>query len=254
MRRSLVARLGSLAVGFVLVLGLLTPPTVAQETEPESAPDRSPTYSGHQAVPEPPRVGDVILHDDLVGPGVLTAGRCETGRNVGEFVGEGYIMKVTGKCRDDAPIAAVLPPPIRDLSFPDGEVRIETKAVSGQDRASFILWVRGQAEAPGAYEIVMLPARGIVALLRFGGGPPVALAERGDLASFLARDDWNSLAVRARGPDLWVLVNDQPVLAARDETYDHGTVSVGLRRTDNPDDNAETAVVVRNLRISRLAD
>ena len=244
--------LASLAL--VVVVGLPAPPMVAQEAESNETTDRSPTYSGPHAVPDPPELGEAILEDDLIGPGLLLAGPCPTGRDVTEFVGEGFILKVAGRCRDEAPTAAIQPPVIVYLDFPDGEVRIEARAVSGQERVSFVLAVRGQTDAPGGYQAIMEPGRGVVALSTFGGGQFTDLAQRGDLAGSMAPDGWNSLAIRARGSDLWVLVNDEPVLFASNADYARGAVRIALRRLGNPDDEPESAVVVRNLRVARLAE
>ena len=85
------------------------------------------------------------------------------------------------------------------------------------------------------------------------GPEPSQLAERRDLGGLLSRDDWNTLAIRARGPELWVYVNGAPTLYASDPTYDRGGVFIGLTRDGDPDDTAESAVVVRDLRVSPLA-
>jgi hypothetical protein len=53
---------------------------------------------------------------------------------------------------------------------------------------------------------------------------------------------------------LWVLPNDEPILAATDSSYRSGSVFIGLRRLGDPNDNQESAVVVRNLRVSALAE
>jgi hypothetical protein len=258
-RRPVFLALASLVVGLTLVSNPLTLPTVAQEEDqPEQSqqtPDRSPTYTGRDNVPVPPPVGEPVLEDDLVGPGVLPAGRCPTGRAVNEFTGEGFMLKVAGRCRDDSKVASIVTPLIRDLNFPDGEVRLEARAVSGQDRAALILGLRVQREGgPRGYELGVVPAQGIVSLVRFDHGEITRLAWRDDLASFLDRDGWNGVAVRARGADFWVLVNDQPVVAATDEGDDNGAIYVGLLRTGDPDDESETAMIVRNLKVSRLAD
>lgn len=42
-------------------------------------------------------------------------------------------------------------------------------------------------------------------------GPPV---ERADLGGLLGGVDWQSVTVRAQGPKLWLLINDEVVLSA----------------------------------------
>jgi hypothetical protein len=229
---------------FVAVLLVQQPLLPAQAVAAQEAPPAS-EASGV------PNAGAVLLEDPLASPGLLEAGRCPTGRNVGEFVGEGFIMKVTGKCVDGAPGAAVFPPSMRGLQFSDGEVRLEVRAVSGHDRLAFILGVREQAQSEDSYDAIMVPAHGVVGFAN--GGTQLGL--RKDLAALpAARDGWHSLAVRAQGPRLWVLLNDEPIMAATDSSHRSGSVFIGLRRLGDPNDNQESAVVVRNLRISALAN
>jgi hypothetical protein len=135
------------------------------------------------------------------------------------------------------------------LVFPDGEARLEFKVVSGHDRGGFILSVREGPPGTG-YAAAIAPALGVAALL----GGNTQLGARNDLAEIMSRDDWNSIAIRARGPDLWLLVNDQLVGQASDPRFDSGRLSFALRRLGDPNDEPETAAVIRNLRISRLAD
>jgi hypothetical protein len=203
------------------------------------------------AAPDPiPDVGQVVLEDPLTAPGSLSPGRCPTGRNVGQFVGEGFILKVTGKCSENDAVAIAAPPPIEGLNFSDGEVRLDVKAVSGHDRVAFVLGVRGQTQAAGSYQAIIMPGRGAAALTT--GSSDVA--GRTGLGGRLAPDGWNSLAVRAQGPNLWVLLNDEPILSATDATYQSGSVFIGVRRLGDANDSSESAVVVRNLRVSSLAE
>jgi hypothetical protein len=67
-------------------------------------------------------------------------------------------------------------------------------------------------------------------------------------------DYWNSLAVRADGPNLWALLNHQPIISATDASFDSGSVSLMLIRDGNLDDEDETAVALKNLRMSALAN
>ena len=227
----------------------------------ESAPpgDRDPIYEQPQTAGAlritgaPPAVGDVVLEDSLTARGVLSAGRCSTGRGLAEFVDEGYILKVTGKCREADGSPSIFPPGIPGLTVPDGEVRLEVKAVSGHDRVSFLFGIRQQPTLTDSYQVAVAPGMGVAVLTRTESGQqPVILARRSDLAGRLVRDDWNSVAVRLQGQNLWVLLNDELILSAADPAYERGSVYVGLRRLGNPDDEPESAVVIRNLRVSRL--
>src|SRR5262249_13204291 len=100
-----------------------------------------------------------------------------------------------------------------------------------------------------AYQAAILPALGWGNLLQ----GETTLVVRKDLGSVLSRDDWNTVAVRARGNDLWILVNDQVVAQANNSKYDRGRIWFALRRMGDINDPPETAAVFRNLRISGLA-
>ena len=219
----------------------LTSGRLALQTEPDQAPAPS------TAAPE---VGPVVVTDATLA--TFPTSTCPTGRNKSEPVGEGYIMKVTGPCYEGAPVAVGLLK-ITDIIFPDGEVRLDLKVVTGQDRASFILGFREQLPgldvASDNYQAIVLPGVGWAMLFR-GESP---LVSRKDLGGVLSRDDWNTVAVRTRGPDIWMLVNDQLVAQARDSAYDRGYLFLALRRIGEVADSPETAAVLRNIRISRLA-
>ena len=193
----------------------------------------------------PPDVGAMFFSDPTFS--IFGSFKCPSGRNTSEPVGEGYILKVTGKCDDESTIALAFNW-ITDLLVPDGEVRFDFKVVTGHDRASVILGFRTQSDFRD-YEAAIVPGSGLAGLYR---GDKL-LAARRDLSSVISRDDWNTLAVRMRGSDLWLLVNDQLVLQANDSTYDRGHVSFALRRMGDINDSPETAAVLRNLRVSSLA-
>lgn len=139
------------------------------------------------------------------------------------------------------------------LSLPDGEVRVEAKVVSGHDRAVLVMVFRAQADRPGGYVLFLHPSgAAAAALTREIGSTQTTLAMRTDLAGRVSRNGWNTIAVRLDGPNIWVLVNDEPILSAPDTELDDGRVGFGLLRLGTPDDNAESAAVFRNLRVSRL--
>lgn len=251
----------------LLALTLLTPgASIAAQDEPETpavpepspTPNRAPTYqrgtpAGALRIPgEPPAVGAVIVEDPLTSPGVIPGGsQCVSGRNRSEFVGEGYIVKVTGRCFDGSKSAAFALPPIPDLDIPDGEIRLEAKVVSGHDRAGLFMAARGRLDPVRVYEFNY--RSGVALLLKASGETVVPLALRPDLAPRVSRDDWNEFAIRLNGPDIWVLVNGEPILSATDAAFDRGWISFGVSRAGNLEDDEEVAVVFRNLRISQLA-
>jgi hypothetical protein len=219
----------------------VTSPSLAWQTTPNVTPG--------PASPAPD-IGPAIVADSTLA--TFPSFTCPTGRNKQEPVGEGYIFKVTGPCYEGAPVALALLK-ITDIVFRDGEVRFELKVVTGQERASFIVGFREQR--PGIessadnYQAILLPGLGWATLFRGES----ALVVRKDLGSALSRDDWNTVAVRASGPNMWLLVNDQLVAQATDSAYDQGFFFFALRRTGELNDSAETAAVIRNIRISRLA-
>src|SRR4051794_6982460 len=98
--------------------------------------------------PPPPPVGMTILEDDLSGPTLIRPSTCPNQRASNDYVGEGLRLKTTGPCRDGEIIAGMLAV-IRGLTMLDGEVRIESKAVSGIDRQRIGLDARVQPVRPG---------------------------------------------------------------------------------------------------------
>jgi hypothetical protein len=81
----------------------------------------------------------------------------------------------------------------------------------------------------------------------------VTLASRSDLVTEINQDDWNEYAIRLHGPNIWVLLNGKLILSAADGELTDGGLSFGVRRLGNVEDDVEAAVVLRNLRVSRLA-
>ena len=211
---------------------------------------RFPTV-GEAAATLPP-IGALILEDPLVAPGAVESSSCPTGRNERVFVGEGLMFKVTGRCTD-ADTTAVVLRRLERLQLPDGDVRVEFKLVSGQQRAEVLLWFRDQGSGEGAYYAAVVPSMGQVRLGKFIVGQGMVVAERTDLAGALKTGDWNTLSVRARGADFWLSINDQPVLRTTSGEFSTGRVLLQLRRLGPVDDRDEAAVVWRNLRVSGLA-
>lgn len=253
--RHLVSMSRWIGIAGLLFTLLLAPAAAAQDASPPApGGSRDPTYEGPRNPGPPPDVGAVVFEDPLLERGVMWPGLCPTKRNVREFVGEGTIVKITGRCFESSTFASysfqLLP-----LDVADGEVRIEFKAVSGQDRGLFRLWLRhqGRDDAQQYYLLTVAPGRGTAELYRRAEGRGETLAERADLGGLLARDGWNSLAVRLKGPGIWVLLNDELALAVQDSALSSGSLHVGVTRSGGLDDQPESAVVMRNLRVSALA-
>jgi hypothetical protein len=164
-------------------------------------------------------------------------------------------VTIRGRCAGDA--AAALDATLPGLGLADGEAQVEVRAVAGRERAIVQLGIRRPADpAHGAgYAAALAPAHGWAALLRpLAGGGLITLGERTDLAAELADEGWHRLAVRAQGPRLWLLLDGRPILAAFDSTFDGGGLGLALVRAGGADDEEETAVLFRNLRVSALAD
>lgn len=230
-----------------LVAGLIGPisPTLARE--PITAASFAIDY------PAPPEVGEVVIADALTGPGLVQASNCPTGRNGREFVPDGYRLRVTGRCYENSS-NAVATYWIDSLNVPDGEISLEWRVTAGPERAVVILEFRGSDDPGSGYFALIDPQSG-VGVVRKRTSQSILTLARAELApGTLKLDDWNRLTVRLRGPDIWLIVNDRVLLAARDDQYTEGTAQLTLFRRGNPDDVDEVSVVLRNLRISALAE
>lgn len=200
----------------------------------------------------PPEVGAVVVEDPLVGSRFLPTEACRSGRGSSEYADEGMILRVRGKCTETACIAAV-ETEIPGLTIPDGELRLEMKAVSAPERARITVFTRSY-DYVNSYAQSLALGGSSAGIGKTVDGPSTTLAFRTDVGRLVKPDDWNRLAVRMEGPNLWLIVNDQPVLSAADPDYETGGVQLRLSRIGDPDDEEETAVVVRNLRVSALVD
>jgi hypothetical protein len=219
--------------------------------------------------PSPPAVGMTILEDDLSGPTLIQPFACRTGRGGMDYVGEGLRLKLTGVC-NEGDIFAAFGPTISGLTMVDGEARVDVKAVSGIEHARFQINARSQPSTPGAlrsaatvplsYVVGVEPGLGWALIGKTPGNYPAL--ERTDLTGVLSTDDWNTVSIRLQGPNVWLMLNDQPVLFFSDDSVDRGGVVLPIVRTkdgpertrNDPNDTSEVAVVLRNLRVSTLAD
>ena len=203
-----------------------------------------------------PSPSAVVIEDKLASPGVASPRTCPTGRMSGVFVDEGYLFKISGRCQDDQNFTSAGTAQVSGLQMRDGEARFDYKPTVGRDRLRVRLGFRLQPN-PGnniGYAFRITPGTGTIDLLKqTAPNQSFVLDERNDLAARLATEDWVTVTVRARGPNLWMLLNDEPVLAAYDTTFESGGVNIGYIRLGNFDDPAESAVVLRNFRFSSLA-
>ncbi len=205
---------------------------------------------GGSAVPDPPAGAGVVFESGLTGADVFAAGSCRTGYAHGENMSEGFKLAVGGRCTDESPDAD-LAVPGRGITLADGELALDFKVTSGEQRARVSIYVRNKdRKLIGAH---MKPGTGETALFSIveGNSTPLATA---NVAQILKPKDWNRAAVRVSGANLWLLVNDEPVLHAPDVLDAAGGVGVWLFREGNPDDEDEVAAVFRDLTLSELAD
>src|ERR1043165_505161 len=119
-------RTTQLLLAAVLPLLLLLMPTMVSGQASQPAPELGP----------PPAVGAVILDDPLTQAGALRDGPCPTGYGRRQFVPDGFLLQVEGKCTDYTLVANVgnfVP----GLIVPDGELRLELEFVNSTPRARF---------------------------------------------------------------------------------------------------------------------
>lgn len=238
-------------IGIALSASVIAAPlsvrAAPQRQDEPSEGERAPA-TGSDGLPE---IGDVIVDDPLTtSPNVIPLGICRTGRASGEQVGEGVIVKVRGRCQPESTTASV-GTVLTGLTIPDGELRFEAKAVTGHFRAVILVFVRGAGRDNYSFTIDLAALRGGIG--KNQGDSSSRFAEQRDLAGRVRRDDWNQYTIGLQGPRLWLKVNGELVEAASDETFGTGAVSLAVARIGDVNDEAETAVVFRNLRVSRLA-
>jgi hypothetical protein len=232
--------------GLVLALALaLLPPTALPTV---SVPE---VLAADDDLPDPPDLGDVVLEDALSDGEIIPPGTCPTGKALGENVDEGLILKVRGPCRPDDKEASVQVL-MRGLGVQDGEVALEFKTVQGGDRAGTYLYM--QVAGRNWIAAYLNPNEGTARLLQSVDGQVSTLGSREDLDQLVDPSDWNRAALRGSGSEVWLLVNDEPVLYSDDAAVGAGRAGVGLARSGSPNDGDEAAVVLRNLTVTALAD
>jgi hypothetical protein len=201
----------------------------------------------------PPRLGDVILADALDSSSLVPNSTCPSRRGSVVTVGEGLMLKSTGPCTPSAMPGwahAALP----GLTVPDGELRVEYKVTNGHQQAMVGIAARFVNEYR-TYYFMVVPATGVAAIMKQASSERSMLTRRTDLRPVTARDGaWQQLAVRLHGHELWLLIDDLPVLRATDDAVDGGQAVLLTDRFGDRNDGQEIAVVFRNLQVSALAD
>jgi hypothetical protein len=266
LRGRLVAHL-SLAVTLGLILSLVStasPDAQAQgDADPDPSQDREPTFDRSASTGPlrlsvaPPPLGEIFLEDSLTSPSVVPGGSlCATRKNKREFIAEGYLFSVSGRCTEQSTGAEMVMPLVSGLDVPDGEVRVEYKPLTGADRARVYLYTRVSLAPDNCnrgYLARMQPASGFSFFFSPGCATISPLVQRSDVQGRVTPDDWNSISIRMDGPNFWVFHNDELLLSVAEGSADRGSVQLRLARTGDAADEYEAAVVFRNLRITRLA-
>jgi hypothetical protein len=228
-----------------------TPTSMPAASPPAVEPLASPVAAEEPSLPTPPSVAAGVFADPLSQETVFAAGACPTGASGGKYAGGGFALIVGGRCADDQPVADVAVP-ARGVTLWDGDIALDFRMAVVPDRARFALYVRNR---DGKLVVVRLhPGLQGMTLATRQGETETTLASRTDLGLNPDTEAWNRLAVRVRGGDAWVLINDQPMLYAANVMDQAGSVGLQLIREGSLDDDEETAVVFRDLTLSTLDD
>lgn len=244
------------AVVLVVSTAFLPAPTsaVAQSATPSPKPavfdpSRPGSATTKPSIPTPANVAGGVYTNGLAGPEPFPVGVCPTEKAMGENVGEGYKMTVRGRCLPEFATADVAVP-ATGVSLWDGDVALDFKVVAGAERAGLALFARYVDRAGIGTRI--RPGTGEIVIFKRAGGTSTTLASRTDPAVFPDQSDWQRLALRLRGGEVWVLVNDKPVLYASDILDQNGAIMLQVLRDGDVDDEAEVAVVFRDLTLSTV--
>jgi hypothetical protein len=212
-------------------------------------PDSSQSQAASE-VPAPPAVGVGVFQDGLKNDRIFRPGKCPTLSAGGDLVPDGFRLVVVGPCTDDAGVADVSVP-ARGITVGDGDVAMDFLVADGGDLATVSVYVRNRdRKLIGAS---VNPALGKATLFQSVNGEEETLASRSDLGEMVNPGEWNRLAVRVSGGDMWLLLNDQPALYASRVVDEPGDVGVRLVREGRRiSDETGTIVVFRDLTLSTL--
>jgi len=201
------------------------------------------------SVPDAPGVAAGLLADDLKGDALFPSGFCPTGDASGQNVGEGFQLRVKGRCGPNQNAASIAVPG-RNISFADGDLALDFKVALGAERAGITLYVRSREGKLLATYLNFQSNE--VTLYRRESGINTTLASAGGLADLAIPTDWNRLALRVRGGEAWLLINDETALYAAEVMSQDGGIGIGVTREGNLDDGDEVAVVFRDLTVSAV--
>jgi hypothetical protein len=201
-----------------------------------------------QDVPPPPGLGAPFLQSDLTGPEVFEPATCPRGVAGGENVGEGFKLSVRGRCLDQRSVADVA----KEGRVPligDADVALDFKVVDGPERAAVTLYAR--VRASGYVAAYLSLASGQAELYSRESGVTRSLVVGQSLGE-LDPTHWNRVALRLRGSEVWLLLNDVPALYLADASDQPGVMGLSVTREGNPDDEDLVSVVFSGLTWSEL--
>ena len=250
------------ALGIVAFTGTAVglPVAVAQDATPVPPPTAPMPASGSPtpipmpvafdpSLPTPPAVTGGIGDSSMVNTDIFPSGRCMTGWARGESTDEGFRITVSGPCLETSETADIALPG-RGVRMGDGDVAMDIKVISGAQRAAVSVYVRNTAgKLVGA---TFNAATGEAKLFSFDTGTMTIIASRTDAQGLAIPSDWNRLAVRVRGSELWLLLNDDALLYAKDVVTEPGGIGIRLLREGSLDDEEETSVIFRGLTLSSV--
>ena len=220
---SVVAALGLILASISWPGGAHGPaPAVAQAdlSGDEDEDEESPPVDALSA----PAVTGGVFADALKAETVFAAGICPTGLAGGQYEGEGFALIVEGRCaptQDAANIAVTG----RGITIGDGDLALNVKVAENAPRAGVNLYVRNRdAKLMAAY---LDFGAGRLELFRRESATNTVVASRDDLGDLVNPGDWNRVALRTRGDEIWLLLNDEPVLHAAGVLDQAGGVGIG---------------------------
>jgi hypothetical protein len=222
---------------------------------PAAIPSPSPAASAAAAttdsdLPAPPAVAAGVYADPMTGGAVFPAGVCGTGYARGDLIPDGLQLTVLGQCFYDAPTSE-LSVTGKGLAITDGDLAVNIKVANHLDRARPAIYARiKDGKMLGAS--FSFP-QGQIVLFKRDGETDTTLAARQDLGAVMDPGGWNRVALRVKGSEVWLLVNDQPVLYSGEAIDQTGGVGLELVREGSTVDEDEAAVVFKDLTLSSVA-
>ncbi|HLI26244.1 MAG TPA: hypothetical protein VKZ60_04190 [Chloroflexota bacterium] len=180
--------------------------------------------------------GPVLFRDDFTDPG--------SGWQV--VLGEGGYTN--GTYRLVAPGSGGAAGAVLPQRYGDFYAEVTAGLPTASPGASLIFGFRMAPEATAGYTLIVLPAQRLFGVSRVSGGQATVLYDAAYSAA-IAPGAPNRLGIWARGADLVVVLNGQPVAQLRDETFAEGALAlgVGAGASAAPVEARFTDLVVREL-------